>query len=47
MDCSPLKNRAEALLLTALKITEVSPERWESAGLPLPQSVALNNHQSI
>ncbi|WP_369685050.1 TIGR04083 family peptide-modifying radical SAM enzyme [Anaerolinea thermophila] len=44
MDCSPLKNRAEALLLTALKITEVSPERWESAGLPLPQSVALNKH---
>ncbi len=43
VDCSPLKSRAEALLLTALRITEVSPERWTSAGFPLPQSCSTTS----
>ncbi len=36
MNCTSLKNRAETLLITALRIAEVPPERWELAGLPFP-----------
>lgn len=36
--CTPLKKRAEGLLITALRIAEISPERWKSAGLPFPYS---------
>ena len=35
-DCSRLHERARALLLSALRQLEVEPERWMSAGLPIP-----------
>lgn len=36
LDCSRLHERARSMLVSALNYLEISPERWTSAGLPLP-----------
>jgi uncharacterized protein len=41
-DCTPLRKRAEKQLQSALEMLNISFERWQSAGLPLPEQIKNN-----